>query len=138
MDTDEGFLFRLGTDGLPAGSKLQVTKVTLGQFQTAQIEHIVILNNTTGDYMTVDPDVVLARKEIDVSSLNIILDAGQAQVDPNNVSAGNFTVMCGEPEVTTGWRLESVTLNVIPEPASIGLVVIGAMLVAGIRHVSKH
>jgi hypothetical protein len=134
VDSNDGFLFTLGTAGLPSRARLQVTSVTLALFQAGENESAVILNNSTGEYITVPADSTSSTKIIDVSSLNIFADSGQNLVDPNVVSHGAFTVMCAEPEVSTGWRLQSVTLSVVPEPAGVGLFVIGVVPAIVLRH----
>ncbi|MGE4490117.1 MAG: sulfatase-like hydrolase/transferase [Kiritimatiellales bacterium] len=116
VDGNEGFLVTFGTDRLPAGSELQVTAVSLAFFNESQNESVVILNNATDEHMTVLPDSGTDAKTIDVSSLKITVAAGHDLIDPDTVSAGAFTIMCGEPEQSTGWRLESISLTVARAP----------------------
>ena len=71
---------------------------------------------------------------IDVSSLNILVDAGQALPDYNVSQTGGQTFsIVTAAEASTGYRIESTTYNVIPEPATLGLVLGAGALLLGIR-----
>jgi hypothetical protein len=134
----EGAAFSLGTDGMVAGSKVQLTAVTLSNFDYDSGESIYILNNMSGDYLQVNAaDVVGAGVRvatIDVSSLNILVDAGQVLPDYNVSQTGGqtFSVITAA-EADNGYRIESTSYNVIPEPATLGLVLGAGALLVGIR-----
>ncbi|VGO13083.1 hypothetical protein PDESU_01637 [Pontiella desulfatans] len=134
----EGAAFSLGTDSMAAGSKLQLTEVTLSNFDYDSGESVYILNNMSGDFLQINAAVVASEgvrvATIDVSSLDIVVDAGQALPAYNSSQTGNQTFsIITAAEASNGYRIESTSYNVIPEPATIGLLAGTGGMLMGVR-----
>jgi hypothetical protein len=130
---DEGYYFTAGTGGLSAGTRLQITSFTVADFDGS--DSAMCVNNSTGEYLTFTPDAGNAVKVLDVSSLNIIIDQGQVLTDPisglSTGDAGDFSLF--SYTTSNGWTLQSVSYNLIPEPASVSLFVISSAFVLGVK-----
>lgn len=113
----EGFDFNIGTEGLNSGRSLWVTAVTLENFQANQKESVIILNHRLNKHFIALPDENGAStKTIDVRSLNILIPAGQQLADPNVTAPHglqDFSIMVGTTPTTTGWRLKSITVDIV-------------------------
>lgn len=123
---------------MAAGSKLQLTAVTLSNFDEDSGESVYILNNMSGAYLQVNAADVLSGgnrvAQIDVSSLNIVVDAGQALPAYNVSQTGGQTFsIITAAEASNGYRIESTSYNVIPEPATLGLLAGTGGLIIGLR-----